>query len=247
MDVEVVEAVLGHPAAGRELGQDRLVEPEAVHEAEAVEHPGRRDHPLELGEDTLLRHPRRPRGLLAGGRHRARVRLEVELAGEAREAQDAQRVVGERARRDHPEASPGDVPRAVVGVDEPAADQRLRDRVDREVTEGDVRLDRTAAQRQEVHVPVAARRDDAPPAERVRERERGPADPDREVARGGADVPVEDEVHVVDRALHEPVADRPADHPRARVAEVLPGGLERGAHPPTSVRVTRAVRPQVTS
>jgi len=62
--------------------------------------PGRREQVAQLGEDALAGHAAELRGGVASGRDRVPVRREAECLREAREAHDAQRVVGERARAD---------------------------------------------------------------------------------------------------------------------------------------------------
>ena len=82
------------------------------------------------------------RGLLAGEVARPRIELEAELGRQAHEPHRAQRVVGERARADGAQAPGGEVGRAAVRVDELAAVQRLRHRVDGEVAQREVGLER---------------------------------------------------------------------------------------------------------
>jgi hypothetical protein len=135
-----------------------------------------------------------------------------------------------------------------VRVDERPAGQRLGDRVHREVAQREVGLDGAAAQRRQVDLPCAVGADHPPGAVGVPEREPRPADLQGEVPRGAAHVAVHDEVQVIHRPAHEPVADRPAHDPRALPAQRLAGGLERDAHAgAASRRSTRAVRPHVTS
>ena len=72
-------------------------------------------------------------------------------------AQRAQRIVGERAAGRRPQAPRGEVGRAAVRVDELAAGQRLGHRVDGEVAQREVGLERAAAQRAEVGLPASGR------------------------------------------------------------------------------------------
>ena len=192
-----MEAVLPDAVQAVELGQHDGGDAEALHQLQAVEHPRAREHLAQLGEDPLGRHAGEARGARLRGGDRGVVRLEVQPGGEARQAQDAQRIVARRrsapAMRRRWAARSSAPP---VGSTSGAAAQRLGDRVDGEVAQREVRLDRALAQRGEVDRPAPLRADDAPGAERVRQRERRAAHRQRQVPRRGADVPVDDEVDV---------------------------------------------------
>src|SRR3954453_6196051 len=144
-------------------------------------------------------------------------------------------------------------------VADPAPVQRLGHGVDGEVPRGEVGVERPALQRLEVDLPRLPRPDDAPAAEDVGglERgaaggpERGPPGGPRDPARPGPGVALEDDVDVVagGAASEEPVADRAADDPGARVAERLADGLDHGAGAPSRwyARGTRALMPHTIS
>ena len=182
VDVGVVVAVLLDAAQRVQLGQDRLGQPDLLHEAQGAEHAVAHDDPLQLGEHALLRHRGGLRGARAGQLARRRLGREPVLGGQAHEAHDAQRVVGERARPDGAQAARGEVAGATERVDPPAAAQRLGDRVDREVAQREIGLQRAAAQRAQVGLPAAVGGEHAPGAERVGELEQRAARGPREGA-----------------------------------------------------------------
>ena len=228
VDVGVVEVALADAVQRQDLRQDRRGDPELLHQLEAVADVLRGDDALELGEDALGRDAvelRRAAGdLLRGGA----VDLEPELDGQADGAQRAQRVVGQRLGRDHPQPPEAQVHAAAVRVEQLAAVERLGHRVDREVALAQVGLDPVLAQRDEVDVPGVARADDAPGAELAGEPERRAAGGAREGARGLARVALDRDVDVVGRAAEQPVADRAADEPR-RAARPAPRAPPRAA------------------
>ena len=227
VDVEVVELVLLHAAQRRELGEDLRGEPVRVHEREAGADGGRGDDLLELAEDPLRRDALEPR---RGARHRRRrVRLDrqVEVDREPHGAQRAQRVVVERGGTDHPQPPRVEVRAAAVRVEQVAAGQRLRHRVDGEIARGEVGADVVVAQHDEVDVPGAAVADHAPGAERAGEPERRAAGRARERARRRLGVLRHGEVEVGRRAAEQAVADRAADDPGGAPGEDLARGVER--------------------
>ena len=255
VDVGVVVAVLRDALQRRELGEDRRGEAEPVHPPQRAQDAAIREDPLELGEHALLRDLGDARGLVASEVARRRLGLELELGGQAHEPQRAQRVVGERARRDGAQAACREVGGAAVGVDAVAAVQGLRHGVDGEVAQREVGVQRAAAQRAEVGVPRAVARHDAPRSEGVGELERRPARGARQALRGGPDVAFDDEVEVRGRALEQAVAhgapDEPGVEPRERLARRR-DGIAHGSPPAGSPsrwysRGTRGSRPHVTS
>ena len=153
--------------------------------------------------------------------------VQVEVDREADGAQRAQRVVGERAGRDHPQPPRLEVGAAAVRVEQLAARERLGHRVDREVARREVGLDVAVAQRHEVDVPGVAGADDAPRAERPRELERGGAGRARERAAPRVGIVADREVEVGRRAAEQPVAHGAADDPRLAAGEDLARGLQR--------------------
>ena len=118
MDVEVVVAVLLHPAQRGQLGQDVRVRPSVVISSSPSRTRSAATTRLSSANTrsaaTASIRGAAPRGRVDG----LGVGGERQLGGEAREAQDAQRVVVERARRDHPQALRRQVARAAVGVDD---------------------------------------------------------------------------------------------------------------------------------
>ena len=180
------------------------------------------DEAAQLGEDALLRDVAGPWSPLARGGGGRGVDREVQLAGQPRGADDAQRVVVEAARGDHPQDAAGDVLCAPVRVDGDTAGQRLGQRVGGEVAQRQVGLQRAAAQRGEIGLPRAVGGQDAPRPELLRQLEQRPARGAGDRARRGVDVAVDDQVDVVDRAAQEAVAGNAADEPG-----VVPG--ERAA------------------
>ena len=77
----------------------------------------------------------------------------------------------ERARTGHAQHPRVEVRAAAGGVDEVAARERLGDRVDGEVAQPQVRVQRAAVHRAEVDAPAPVRRQDPPRAELLRQRE----------------------------------------------------------------------------
>ena len=109
-----------------------------------------------------------------------------------------------------------------------AAGERLGDRVDREVAQRQVVLQRAAAQRLDVDLPGAVARDHAPAAELLREREaggpaRGAGDRARGVPRAGVDHDVQVE-RVAPSARSRGVA---ADQPRRSAGQGGARGAQR--------------------
>jgi hypothetical protein len=113
-------------------------------------------------------------------------------------------------------------------VDRRAAGKRHRDRVDREVTQPQIDLDRPAAQAGDVDLPVPVVVDDPPGVEIAGELERVAADLGGEAARRRRDVAGEGDVDVDDVAAEDCVTDRSADDPGAvgDVAEPGAGHLD---------------------
>ena len=129
--------------------------------------------------------------------------------------------------------------------------QRLGHRVDGEVAGGEVGVERPALQRLQVDLPRLARPDDAPAAEHVGELERRAAGRPRDPARRGPGVALEHDVDVLVGAApaEQPVADRAADDPGARVAERVADRLDHAAGAPSRwyARGTRALMPHTIS
>ena len=148
VDVEVVVRVLDDAAQRRELGQHGAGRPELVEQLEAPDRVRAGEQQPQLGELALAGGLRRAAGLGAGELDGRRVDLEAELGGEPGRAQDPQRVVGEAALGDRAQDAGLDAATPPVRVDRRAAGSASGDgdRVDREVAQGEVLLDRLAAQ-----------------------------------------------------------------------------------------------------
>jgi hypothetical protein len=219
VDVGVVIAALLDAVQGMQLGQDRRGQPELVHQRQRGEHAVAREDPFQLGEHALLRHGGRGGRARTGEPDGVGVRRERELRRQAHETDDAQRVRRERARPDGAQPPGGEIVRATVRVHEFAAAQRLGDRVDGEVAEREVAVQRAAAQRAEIDLPGAVGRHHAPRAELVGELEcraaRGPPDS----ASGSGGVAIDDDIQVRRRAPEQRVAHRAADDPGGPVAQ----------------------------
>ena len=162
----------------------------SVHEAQGADDAVAADDPLQLGEHALLRHPRRPLGRSCGPA-RASPGSATSPSSAARRTRRTTRSGSSAndARPDHAQAAGGEVAGAAVRVDALAAAQRLGDRVDGEVAQREVGLQRAAAQRAEVGLPAAVGGQHAPRAERVGELEQRAARGARERAGGGPTSP----------------------------------------------------------
>ncbi len=218
--VEVVVAALLGVAQRLELGQHARAQPELEREPDPLPRALAREHPAKLGVDALARDAReRARGC-AHALARVGVRGQAEFAGQPDEAQRPQRVVLERAGADEAQPARPQVAGASERVDQLAAAQRPRDRVDREVAPAKVGFDVAAVQRGDVGLPARDRgrrratRRTRPRAGRRRRarrgRARGPA------ARSG----LGDEVEIGGRRAPEQlVADGAADEPAGALAK----------------------------
>ena len=154
-----------------ELGQDDGGEAELVEQGQAAQRVGAADQLAQLDELALAGRLGGARSLGAGELGRRGVDLELELGGEPRGAQQAQRVGGEAALADGAQEAPLEVGEAAVRVDRLAAGERDGDGADREVALGEVGLDRLAAQRGRVDLPGLLAVDHAPGRELGRELE----------------------------------------------------------------------------
>ncbi len=187
----------------------------------------------------------------------AGLQLQLQLGGEPRGAQQAQRVVGEGALADHPQQAAIEVGKTAVGVERAAALQRHRDRADREVAGGEVGLDAPPSQDREIDLPAAVAGRRPPGGELAGELERVPAGGAGDCHRALARIVGDRQVEVGDRPAQRRVPHRSADDP---VAAALAQGVRTrcrrgrlaqplrdlgGAHEKT--RGTRAEIPQVTS
>ena len=156
--------------------------------------------------------------------------LQLELGGEPGRAQGPQRVVRERLGAHHPQPPRLQVGAPAVRVEQLAAAERLRHRVDGEVARGEVGGEVVVAQADEVDVPGVAARDHAPGAECAGQHERGAGARAGHRARGRLRVAGEGDVEIGGVAAEQPVAHRAADDPGLRLADARACGLERVAH-----------------
>ena len=201
-----------------------------------------REHALGgSGRDAGRGLPRQALGLPLG--------LEVELGGEPRKAQRPQRIAGVRRgghvrSAEHAQDAVLEVGRAAARVDQLglAVLKRDRQRVDAEVAQPKVPLDRRCLQARDVADPLPSPADRPPGPERLRQLEgrttRHAGHGPRRLLRGA----VNRDVHVADLAAEQRVPDRSADEPgpRSERGEGAAHGADRrrrhqpvesGAHP----------------
>ena len=173
-DVAVVVAVLLHAAHRVELGQDDRGQPELARELQARRRrPGAarmrlsspKTRSAATSREPRRRHPGPPRSAAASASRPS-------SQAEAHEAQRPQGVGVERAGRGQAQPPGREVGDPAERIDRRAAGERLGDRVDREVPQREVCVERPAAQRVEVGLPGVVARHHAPGPELVRERER---------------------------------------------------------------------------
>jgi hypothetical protein len=217
--VEMVELVLLDAPQREQLRQHLGGDPMRVHQLQAGADRGGGDHLLELAEHALGRHALEARRRAADRRRRVRLDREVEVDREADRAQRPQRIVVQRAGGDHAQSPRFQVGAAAVGVEQLAAVQRLRHRVDGEVARGEVCLDVAVAEDDKVDVPGVVAPDDPPGAERAGELECGGARRARERARGILRLGRQGDVEIRGRAAEQAVADGAADDPRLAARE----------------------------
>ena len=244
-DVAVVVAVLLDALERGDLRQHDPERADVGQQADAVRRRVVREQEVELGEDALAGDPVEAVG---GGARRGRSwpgRSRSRATSARRATRTTRSGSSSNARGPAMRSTPGvEVGAPTGGIDEVAARERLGDRVDGEVAQPEVRVQRSAVDRAEVDAPAAIRRQDPPRAELLGQREHRAADGLRDALRGGLGVAVDDEVEVVDRAPEQPVAHRAADDPR-RLARERVARRPRGAQP--WLRGTRGSSSQVIS
>ena len=98
-------------------------------------------------------------------------------------------------------------------IDRVSAGERDRDRVDGEVSQREVGLDRASPQRRQVRLPAPVGRDHAPRAELLGELEGMPVACPCKVHRGAPGIAHDDEVEIREGTSEKRVADGPADQP----------------------------------
>ncbi len=263
VNVEMVVRVLLDPAKRLELGQQGRRRRELVQELQPPHRLGAREQQAQLSELALTRRLRRPSGLRAGESGSPRIDLEHEAGGDPRRPQDPEWVVGEAARGDGAQHPRLEVGQPAMRVHEwgGRVGKRDRDRIDREVAQGEVSLDSIASQPGDVNVPGAVGRQGAPAGELLGQHEHGPARHAADLAGRLPLVARDRQVEVPDLPAEGRVADRTADDPgsvppaESSLARAYgrSGGqqlCDGGTHGPaerTCTRGTRGAIPQVTS
>ena len=263
VDVEVVVRVLLDAAKRLELRQQDRGRPKLVQELQRPHRVVAREHQAQLREPALPSRLRRSLGLPPGKLHGVVVDFQPEAGGDPGPAHDPERVVHEAARGDGPQPAPLQVGEPAIRVKGGRCQvgERDRDRVDREVAQGEVGLDSVGAQPGDVDVPGSLPRQDAPARELLGQLERGPRGGAADLAGDGPLVSGHRQVDVLNLPAEGGVADGPADDPGflRRAQSGLAGAngrsrgqplLDRGAHGPgerTCARGTRGEIPQVIS
>ena len=259
--VEVVIGVLLDAAEAVQLGQQVDQEPEVLDEPDAGDRVCARDQAAQLVEGPLSGHrPDERRGSLGqdGG---VRLNLEPQLGRKSSQAQHTQRVVLECAVGHSPQQALAEIRLSTARVDERReVIQRARHRVDREVPQLEIGLDRVAAQGRDVRLPRAIPCDHAPSPEPLGEREHVRPGRVGQPVRIGAGLLTDDYVHVrVDRPAEKRVPYGAADQPGRPAGErgardshdgrALEGrdGVRQGPAPGPVMRGTRGEIPHVTS
>ncbi len=229
--VEVVEAALLHPAQLCELGQHDLGRTHGVEQRHAPRRAVGADDSHQLVEHPLGRYAHELWGMRARRAGGLRINREPELASDPRESHHSQRVALERLRRHHPQRSGVQVLEAAERIHGRPARERLRDRVDREISLREIVLDRLARQRDQVELPIAIVSDDPPHPEPVRQPERVSARLARERPRKRLRVTFDRDVEVGRRPAQRPVARRAPDEPCCGRPDHPPERRDRVAHP----------------
>jgi hypothetical protein len=165
VDVEMVKAALLYPAQRLQLRQHRGRGPHVAHQLEAMQRERRCEDAAQLHEHALARDVAEAAGMCARRGERAGLGTEAELDRDPHEPQHAQWIVGEGRRAGHAQAAVVEVREPAERVDRRPARERLGDRVDGEVAQRKVGLERAAAQRLDVHLPGVVPCDHAPGSE----------------------------------------------------------------------------------
>ncbi len=179
----------------------------------------------QLHEHALTGDDTQPLGVRACQRARGGVGLKVQLDGDPHEAQHPQGVLGERLRPGGAQAPAPKVLDAPQRIDRLAhagarLTERLGDRVDGEVPQCEVLLQRRTAKPLEVDLPGAVAGEDAPASVLLGERERcGPTRRAGDCASGLPGLAVEHHVEVLGAPAENTVADGAAHQPRSPAGE----------------------------
>ena len=250
-DVGVVVRALIHAAAGLELGHQGAEHPQAVEGAEGLVGAWKRHHPGELVGQSLARRAPDQGRVATGRRGGRRIDREPRLPGDARQPQQAHRVVRERRVAHQPQAACGEVGEAAVEVDHRLPPlHRQRQRVHGEVAAAEVLREGGPLEGRDVDLEGERPALDPPRAERARQPEARGAVRSREGAGGRGGVAAHRDVEVVGRRpARERVADAAAHHPRiaGQRRERCAEGVESGRAHPSWTRGTRGPTAQVTS
>ncbi len=224
----VVAALLDSPQLSQ-LRQHSSRRAERIHQREPVQGALAGDDPLELGEHALGSDAIQGARTCARCGGRLGIHPESELADKPGQPERAQRVRGERPARDHPQAPGAEVVAPTEWVDAITASEWLGDRVDREVSLGQVGLDRAPVERQQVDLPGPVARDHAPGAEPFRQLEHICAHGAREPPRERPRVAGNRDIEVAGGTPQEAVAHGAADEPPG--ADALRQRAQRFAGP----------------
>ena len=247
--VEVVVRALLHPAEVLQLRENGRDKAQPLGELQPFDHAVGDHDAAELREHAFRGGGRDAGGSLARQALGLGLGLEVELGGEPREAERPQRIAGVRRGGDvrsaeHAQDAVLEVGRAAARVDQPGLTvlKRHRQRVDAEVAQRKVPLDRRRLQSRDVADPLPSPADRPPGPERLRQLEgrttRHAGHGPRRLLRGAVD----GDVHVADLAAEQRVPDGSAHEPgrRSERGEGAAHGADRrrrhqpvesGAHP----------------
>jgi hypothetical protein len=246
----VVVVALVDAAAVLELGHQRAERAEVVEGAQRPVGARQAQEAAELVGQALPGRPPDRAGVGARPGRGARVDGEPQLLGQAGEAQQAHRIVGQRGGPHQPQPARRQVVQPAVPVDRSRLPHhRHGQRVHGEVAPGQVLLQAAALHRGDVHLGAQAPALHAPGAEGARQPEAaGPVLP-RERRRRGGRVALERHVDVGHRPPQQGVA-HPAAHrpgPLAERGERRHQGRQRLPAHPLWIRGTRAPIPQTIS
>ena len=230
---EAMRRRLGRGAHGRDLRKDHVEHGRRVGLANRRRAPRQPQdmsqlvpHPLPCdGRESGGRSAREPLGLRLDG--------EVELMGQAQEAEDAHRIVRERGGPARAKPTGGEICDAAGRVPDRGRPLEQRGEIDGERVDGDVArrqvgLESRRAEIGQIHVEGRrARQEDAGHAVTLAERDERAPETLGQPARGGEAACRQGQVHVAQRALEKQVTHRSADQPYRAVQ--APPGSRRGA------------------
>ncbi len=209
-DVEVVERRLLDVVQRVHLGQHGPQHAQLVAQRQGVDRIADAEDPLQLGQLALAGARDDQVGVAPGDLGRRLLHRELQLGGQSRQPQQAQRVVAEDVVADHPQHPRADVVEPAVRVGDGTVGEGDGNRVRREVAARQV-LRQRAVQGGEVD--HAALVHDPPGAVALRQRKRRAAAAAGVRPGRGARVARHDDVPVVDRPAEQVVAHRAAHDP----------------------------------